>query len=112
MEISISNPVNTFNHTVANKQAIGGLYAKFIESLTPYYFGLIAFTITFGSILGGITAMYVSQNNAPVWHMSICIAAAMANNVMAIGQAPIKWVMATFVITKLIELALIIVNFA
>ncbi len=111
MEISISNQDRTLSRTVDNSIVAEGQYSKWIKSLNPYYFGLIAFTITFGSILGSITAMYISQNNAPIWHMSLCIALAMTNNVMAIGQAPTKWVVNTFMFAILVELILIAVNF-
>ncbi len=111
MEISISNQDQSIHQVIKSKKALEGQYTKWLNSLTSYYFGLIAFTITFGSILGGVTAMYISQNHAPIWQMSLCIAAAMGNNVMGIGQAPTKWVINTFMLATLVELVLIAVNF-
>ena len=81
-----------------------------MDKLKFNYFGMIAMTITIGSILGGLTAMYIFQNNAPTWELGICMAGAMANNVSAIGQAPAKWVANIFVISTLINILLILVN--
>jgi hypothetical protein len=111
MAISVSNQNKVIVQNITNTNTMEATYNKWIKSIEPYYFGLIAFTITFGSILGGITAMYVSQSGAPIWQMSLCIAAAMGNNVMAIGQAPAKWVLHVFILTALLQVVLIVVNF-
>jgi hypothetical protein len=91
--------------------AIKNWYHELILQLEQFYFGMMVFTIMVGSMLGSIAAMYVSQNHAPIWQMSLCIAAAMTNNVMAIGQAPAKWVFNVFILTTLLQVVLIVVNF-
>ena len=85
-------------------------YNGLIEKLNFSYFGLISMTILIGSILGGIAAMYILQNDAPIWQLGICMSAAMANNVAAIGQAPTKWVLNLAIINTLIAGTLILIN--
>ncbi|MGE0567264.1 MAG: hypothetical protein AB7O73_04890, partial [Bacteroidia bacterium] len=71
-------------------------YNRLIAKLNFSYFGLIAMTITIGSVMGGIAAMYIMEMEAPIWQLGLCMAGAMANNVSAIGQAPTKWVVNIF----------------
>lgn len=85
-------------------------YEAFLKKLNFNYFGLISMTITIGSIIGGIAAMSVLENDGPIWELAICMAMAMSNNVAAIGQAPIKWLFNTFAITTVINILLILVN--
>ncbi|MCX8080369.1 MAG: hypothetical protein N3F09_03935 [Bacteroidia bacterium] len=73
-----------------------GIFKNFTEAIQFSYFGVISFTITVGSCLGGITAMYLFQNKAPVWMIALSIVAAMANNVAAIAQVPAKWLIRVF----------------
>lgn len=85
-------------------------YNQLIEKLNFSYFGLISMTILIGSILGGIAAMYILQNDAPIWQLGICMSAAMANNVVGIGQAPVKWVFNMAIINVLINGIFILIN--
>jgi len=85
-------------------------YNRLIEKLNFSYFGLISMTILIGSILGGIAAMFILQNDAPIWQLGICMSAAMANNVVAIGQAPVKWVFNVAIINVTIAGILILIN--
>ncbi len=85
-------------------------YDAFLKKLNFSYFGLISMTITIGSIIGGIAAMSILQNDAPIWQLAICMALAMANNVAAIGQAPIKWLFNTFAISTIVNIVFIIAN--
>ncbi|MBN8692650.1 MAG: hypothetical protein J0L69_05605 [Bacteroidetes bacterium] len=87
-----------------------GAYDAFLKKLNFSYFGLISMTITIGSILGGLTAMQIFENDAPIWQLAVCMSAAMANNVAAIGQAPIKWLFNTFCITTVLNALLLLVN--
>jgi hypothetical protein len=91
--------------------AIKNWYRDLVSQLEKFYFGMMVFTIIVGSMLGSISAMYISQSSSPIWQMSLCIAAAMGNNVMAIGQAPAKWVFNVFILTTLLQAVLIVVNF-
>jgi hypothetical protein len=85
-------------------------YSNLIKKLEFSYFGIIAMTITIGSIMGGIAAMYTFQNNAPIWQVSLVMAGAMANNVSAIGQAPTKWVINMFLISLFVSITCILIN--
>ena len=42
-------------------------YNQLIDKLNFSYFGLISMTILIGSILGGITAMTILKNDAPIF---------------------------------------------
>lgn len=90
--------------------ANGGWYTQLIEKAKFSYFGIIAMTITIGSVLGGIAAMYVLQNGAPIGELALCMGVAMANNVAAIGQAPVKWVINIFALCVVVNALLIIIN--
>jgi len=100
----------TFAPSLARAERSTGWYDSLIKKLEFSYFGLIAMTILIGSIIGGIAAMFIFQNNAPIWQLAICMGFAMANNVAAIGQAPTRWVANIFIATFLVEALLIIIN--
>lgn len=85
-------------------------YNQFIEKLSFSYFGLIAMTISIGSIMGGLAAMKIFENNAPIWQLALVMAGAMANNVSAIGQAPTKWVVNLFLFSTGVSTLLFIIN--
>lgn len=85
-------------------------YENWIKKLNFSYFGIISMTILIGSIIGGVAAMFVLKNDAPIWQLGICMASAMANNVAAIGQAPIKWVVNLFLACLSINIMLILLN--
>lgn len=94
---------------VNSSQSASG-YEAFLKKLNFSYFGLISMTITIGSIIGGIAAMNILSNDAPIWQLAICMSLAMANNVAAIGQAPIKWLFNIFVLSTVVNSLLILAN--
>lgn len=96
--------------TVAKHANTNGWYAKLIAKAEFSYFGIIAMTITIGSILGGIAAMFVFQNDAPTWQLGVAMMVSMANNVAAIGQAPAKWVVNIFALCVVLNLMIIAIN--
>lgn len=96
--------------TQAKTIATNSWYDNLIANAESSYFAVIAMTISIGSILGGIGAMYIFQNDAPIWQLALCMSFAMANNVAAIGQAPTKWVVNIFAIDVLVSLVLIAIN--
>ncbi len=67
-------------------------------------------TISIGSMLGGISAMYIFQNDAPIWQLGLVMAGAMANNVCAIGQAPTKWVVNVFLLSSVLSVLFTVIN--
>jgi hypothetical protein len=67
-------------------------------------------TILIGSILGGITAMTILKNDAPTLELILCMSVAMINNVVAIGQAPTKWIVNLFALEVVVCTLLILVN--
>lgn len=85
-------------------------YERFMEKIKFSYFGIISMTILIGSCLGGITAMFVMKNDAAMWQLGLCMAVAMTNNVAAISQAPVKWVVNSFLISVVVNVLLILVN--
>ncbi|MCE3259697.1 MAG: hypothetical protein K0S12_1338 [Bacteroidetes bacterium] len=87
-------------------------YEKLISKLEFSYFGIISMTILIGSMVGGIAAMYILKNDAPIWQLGVCMALAMGNNVAAIGQAPTKWVVNLFIANVLVNAVLAIANFS
>jgi len=98
------------NYSSASRTQSLTAYDKFIESLKFSHFGIISMTILIGSIIGGITAMYIFKNNAPIWQLGVCMSAAMINLVAAISQAPTKWVVNSFIILLVVSAILIGVN--
>jgi hypothetical protein len=99
-----------YTHQNANSINLNWRYNKLIDKLQFSYFGLISMTILIGSILGGIAAMYVFENNAPMWQFILCLGFSTMNNVFAISQAPVKLVFNTFTLTVLVNILLIILN--
>lgn len=97
-------------HQGSNTHSVTEHYNKLVEKLEFSYFGLISMTILIGSIIGGIAAMFVFENNAPMWQFLLCLGFSMINNVFAIAQAPTKWVLNTFILTVLINIFIIIIN--
>ncbi len=100
----------TISHARSNQAARPTSYDRWIQKLNFSYFGIISMTILIGSIIGGISAMYILQYNAPIWQLGLCMSAAMANNVAAIGQASTKWVVNLFLICVVVNTVLILVN--
>lgn len=97
----------TLSHSAQNQSS---WYGKLVQKLEFSYFGLISMTILIGSIIGGIAAMFIFQNDAPIWQLGVCMATAMANNVSAIGQAPTRWVLNIFLTNFAVCALFIIVN--
>jgi len=85
-------------------------YEKLIKKAEFSYFGLISMTITIGSILGGISAMYIFQNSSPIWQLGLTMSVSMANNVAAIAQAPARWIVNLFILCLVINLLMIGIN--
>ncbi|MDX2174129.1 MAG: hypothetical protein SFY56_13585 [Bacteroidota bacterium] len=96
-------------HSKANANSVSW-YGSLIEKLNFSYFGIISMTILIGSILGGISAMFIFENDAPIWQLGFVMAGAMANNVCAIGQAPTKWVVSMFLVSAFLSVLFTVVN--
>ncbi len=100
----------TFNQTESSSLSLTARYNKFIEDLKFSHFGLISMAILIGSCMGGISAMYVFENQAPLWQFIIGLTFSMANLVACIAQAPTKWVFNLFILSLLVNSILILVN--
>jgi len=85
-----------------------GWSEKFWEEAKFNYFGIIGMCILISSIWGGLTAMVILENNAPIWVLCINIYITMASNVASIGQAPIKWVVNLFGLAMLVNLLIVL----
>ena len=85
-------------------------YNDLIEELKFSHFGLISMAILIGSIMGGISAMFVFQAEAPLWEFIVGLTFTMANLVASISQAPTKWVFNLFVLSLIVNTFLIVAN--
>jgi hypothetical protein len=85
-------------------------YKHLMDELDFSYFAVISFTIAVGSIFGGAGLMFTFGNHAPLWQPITGMTLALANNVAAIGQAPIRWVVALFILTVLVNSVFILIN--
>lgn len=97
--------------SMAMSRAEASAYDRFIERLKFSHFGLMSATLTIGSILGGIAAMYILKNDAAIWQLGLCMAVSMANNVAGISQAPTKWVFNLFILNVVVNVLLAAINF-
>jgi len=86
----------------------GGWYQRFLAEAKYNYFAVIGMCILIASIWGGITAMVVLENNAPLWALCLNIYITMASNIASIGQASIKWVINLFGLAMLVNLLLVL----
>lgn len=93
-----------------NSTAALGWYDRFLAEISFNYFFVISFVIAVGSCLGGVTAMYILSNNAPIWQLCVNIYLTMGCNVACIGQAPPKWVINSFAISALANIVLLLAN--
>ena len=85
-----------------------GWYQRFFEEAKFNYFAVIGMCILLVSIWGGITAMVVLENNAPIWILCVNIYITIASNIASIGQAPLRWVLNLFGLAMLINTLLIL----
>jgi hypothetical protein len=101
----------TFHHEHSVKSMnLTERYNQFTESLKFSYYGIITMTMTIGSCLGAIATMYVFENNAALWQFVLALTISMANNVAAISQASIKWVVNLFILNVVLNSLIILVN--
>lgn len=98
------------NLRTGTEMLTNGWYERFVAEAKYNYFFLISFVILVGSCVGGITAMHILQNNAPIWQLLINIYLTMACNVACIGQASTKWVLNLFYISALANVFLLLAN--
>lgn len=106
----MSTLTKTYTNQNTSSTSLNERYSTLMDKLQFSYFGLISMTILIGSIIGGIAAMYIFKNDAPLWQFIFCIGFSTMNNVFAISQAPVKWVFNTFVLTILVNVLLILIN--
>lgn len=85
-------------------------YNEIVKGLEESYFGFLAVSITITSMMGGIAAMYVFANHAPLWEFIICVIFSMGTNVAAIAQATARQLFHCFVVTAVVNFSLIITN--
>lgn len=108
----MSTVAKNFSQSQASSSelSLSARYNKFIEDLKFSHFGLISMAILFGSIMGGIAAMYVFENQAPMWQFILGLGVSMANLVASIAQAPTKWVFNLLVLSVIVNIGLILAN--
>jgi hypothetical protein len=91
------------------KLSLVARYNTWIESIKFNHFFLMSFAILVGSCVGSISAMFVFYAGAPVWVFAIGLFASIANLVAAISQAPTKYMVTTFFISVIINVAILLV---
>jgi hypothetical protein len=110
METTINTHSGSTMRTAEKAKTNSSAYDRLIEDLKFSYYGLISMTILIGSILGGMAAMFVFQNHAPLWQFIIGLYCAMGNLVASIAQAPTKWVVNLFLLSTVVNVLLILIN--
>jgi len=86
------------------------LINKAIEDLEFSRYGVMAFTITFGSCWGSVAIYFMSQANAPFWQLGLCGGISMFSNAMAIGLAPMRVLVWSFIAGVVVNAALMMLN--
>jgi hypothetical protein len=99
-----------YSHIHLPSLHLGKRFNNLMNALDEGYFATISFTIALGSIFGGAALMFTFGNDAPLWQPITGMTLALANNVAAIGQAPIRWVAVLFVLTIIVNSVFILVN--
>jgi len=108
---TISKPHAGFRiHIPPHEHTFGHWYKGFMKELKFSYFAFASFAIIISSIIGGFSIMCILENNAPAWELGLCLAVALTNNVVAIGQGPVRWVFNLFVVSIAVNGALILAN--
>jgi hypothetical protein len=98
----------TENYAKEITMSNGGWYQRFLAEAKYNYFAVISMSILIASIWGGITAMVILENNAPIWMLCINIYITMASNIASIGQAPVKWVVNLFTLAAVVNLMFVL----
>jgi len=105
----------TNTHTGLNKSAkptwLRKKYDFLIKKLEFSYFAFIAFTITVSAIIGAGVVRFCLEHNVVWWQFLCGMAFALSNIVIGVCQLPVKWILNTFLVTNLINGALIISSF-
>lgn len=81
-----------------------------IDALEFSRYGIMAFTITAGSCWGSVAIYFMSQINAPLWQFGLCGGITMFSNAMAIGLAPMRWLVWGFLSSVVANAALLLMN--
>jgi hypothetical protein len=103
--------VNYVNEKTTKRFAFGNWYNDLAEKLTFSHFGVISMAILIGSCLGSICAMYLFMAGAPTWIFAIGLFASVGNLVACVAQASTKWVLNMFVLSVVVNLALLAYSF-
>lgn len=73
------------------------------------YYGMLSVSILVGSVMGGIMAMFALEKGS-LFLMAIGLAVTMANLVLSIAQSPPRWVVRAFVVSLLVNTAIILIS--
>lgn len=91
----------------AVKPGLISRYFEFVDSLSFSHYGLMTMAILIGSCLGSITAMVLFYAGASTWVFAVGLFATLANLVVSISQMPTRWMVTAFLISVVVNLALI-----
>jgi hypothetical protein len=110
--LSVNNQSSFINtSSVKNKPfSLVSLFGTTWSELEFNYYSIIVFTLTVSSCIGGAAAAFILSTNAPTWQLAICAGVSMFNNSTAIGHAPVKWVIGSFITSMVLNILLIAIN--
>jgi hypothetical protein len=80
------------------------------ESLKFNYYSIIVVTLLASTMLGSAAAMVILQNNASTGQLSACVIVSMVSNSASICNLSIKPVTYSFLVSLLVNTALILMN--
>lgn len=81
-----------------------------IDRLENFRYPLMAMTLTVGSCWGSLAIFFLTQNSAPLWHLVLCAVVTMTHNAAAIGVAPMRAVVYSFLLSIGANALIILLN--
>jgi hypothetical protein len=101
------------SQSIMRKEKAENLFKSFRinwKMLQFNYYSLIVVTLLVSTMIGSAAAMFVLQNNAPLWQLMACVIVSMVSNTASISNLSIKPVALTFIVSVLVNGALIFMN--
>ena len=93
--------------------ALGAIYFYPIKNQhESIRYPLMAMTLTIGSCWASIAIMFLTQNDGPLWQLTLCAMVTMAHNAAAIAVAPMRAVIYTFILSIGVNAAILFMNLA
>ncbi|HEX8515536.1 MAG TPA: hypothetical protein VF868_05005 [Bacteroidia bacterium] len=97
-----------------NVSALRSVFTVLFEKHALWFeesrFAMMTLMITLQSCIGSIACMYIFQSGAPDIQFVLCAAISMGTNAMFISQAPAKICLASFYLSLIVNMILILMN--